>query len=63
MAKGWAIPKGRYYEMKIDKYYIQRGYSNNRFRVVRVKVNKFLMKDQQCGLRETVSRHPHKVEK
>ena len=45
MAKGWAILWSRYDEMKIDKYFIKRGYSNNRFRVVRVKVNKFLDED------------------
>jgi len=31
--------------MKIDKYFIKRAYSNNRFREVRAKVNKFLIKE------------------
>lgn len=42
---GRAIPQGRYDVMKIDKYYIKRAYSNNRFREVRAKVNNFLDKD------------------
>ena len=59
------IPQGHYDEMKIDKYYIKRAYSNNRFREVRAKVNTFLMKDQMDSLRvgETVSRLAHNQKK
>ncbi len=47
MAKGWAIPKGRYGVMKIDKYYQRKGYSNLRYKWVRCKVNKFLTEDKK----------------
>ncbi len=59
---GWAIPQGRYGEMKIDKFFQHRCYSKKRFSDVRCKVNKFLMQDS-FGAGETVSRRPHKAKK
>lgn len=61
MAKRWAIPQGRYDVMKIDKYFIKRAYSNNRFREVRAKVNKFLIKDSEVEY--VVTQIPHKEKK
>lgn len=62
MARRKGGPKGRYDEgMKIDKFFQHRGWSRKRYRDVRNQVNRFLI--EEYGVREAVSRCPHKAKK